>query len=234
MGGLFSSPDISGLESTQNDLLTWKAQVTNNLNNLQANQDQLSSWKTQTTSDISKLQQSILQLGNTYSSTPIGPTSLYYINPFTNARRIHPKLAIQEPTQSCLSKDEPGQYLLYGPESKLNQIMALSSSQILFILTESPNDIVPYVYKLTDVSNRSPVLERLSSVTSSGDEVFEPVSSDSSEYKEILSILQTNYYGYILQSCSETFTPKPPRFLATNASTPVFRKAVIGRTHRYA
>ena len=162
---------------------------------------------------------------------------MFYINPFTNARRIDPQLAVQEPTQGCLSTSQGSQYLLYAPEQKLNELMSLTSNQILYIINKTPSEILPFVYKLSGLnpSSNKPILQQLASVSPDGNEVFQDISPDTSAYTTILSILESKNYGYVLQPCVETYEKTTvPRFLSMNSSAPVFRKAVIGRSHRYS
>jgi len=265
MGGLFSSPspapaqvttriDTSELNSLRQDMTSQLQTATNrvdtiqqNVSNLQKAIDDLKQSQTRQNTSFSTLQQSINQLSSMYANTPIGPSSMYYINPFTNARRIDSRLAIQEPTQPCLldtsvvgggglPSSQGSQYILYAPEQKLNELMALTSNQILYMISKTPSEILPFVYKLSGLTaTKQPILQQLSSVSPTGNEVFQDVSPSTSTYTDILSILESKYYGYLLQPCKETYSTTPvPRFLSMNASTPVFRKAVIGRSHRYA
>jgi hypothetical protein len=210
--------------------------------------DDLQRTQTQQSTSFSKLQQSMNQLSSMYSAAPVGPSSMFYINPFTNARRIDLQLAIQEPTQGCLSESQGSlaaervsaqgsQYLLYAPEQKLNELMSLTANQIMYIINKTPNEILPFVYKLSGLnpSSKQPILQQLASVSPDGNEVFQDIAPSSSTYTNILSILESKNYGYVLQPCVETYAKTTvPRFLSMNSSAPVFRKAVIGRTHRYS
>jgi hypothetical protein len=209
-----------------------------NYNTLQQAIDDLQRTQTQQSTSFSKLQQSMNQLSSMYSTAPVGPSSMFYINPFTNARRIDLQLAIQEPTQGCLPDSTQGsQYLLYAPEQKLNELMSLTANQIMYIINKTPNEILPFVYKLSGLnpSSKQPILQQLASVSPDGNEVFQDISPGSSTYTTILSILDSKNYGYVLQPCVETYAKTTvPRFLSMNSSAPVFRKAVIGRTHRYS
>jgi hypothetical protein len=163
---------------------------------------------------LTQVQQNVRELQQMYSSPPIGPSSLYYLNSFTLARRIDPQLAIQEPTQSCLSISQRGQYILYAPESKLNQIMSWSASQLYEVLSTNPQEILPYVYKLSNISSSGQVvLLQLQSVSPSGEEIFNTISPNTIEYQTILSILRSNYYSKMLQSCDNSYSVNLPSFL---------------------
>ena len=236
---------VSQANTLQQDV----TKLQSNYNTLQKAIDDLQRTQTQQITSFSKLQQSMNQLSSMYSTAPVGPSSMFYVNPFTNARRIDLQLAIQEPTQGCLSDSSPlnasalkdsaqgSQYLLYAPEQKLNELMSLTATQIMYIINKTPNEILPFVYKLSGLnpSSKQPILQQLASVSPDGNEVFQDIAPGSSTYTTILSILESKNYGYVLQPCVETYAKTTvPRFLSMNSSAPVFRKAVIGRTHRYS